>query len=166
MLMDARHEAHCAVRAGARGTATVEARRWYAAARDAVFRAWVEPALVRRWLFATAAQPYATAAVDARAGGRLRLVTCAGATAVAGRFDDVIEPMRLQVTLHEGADARTKIEARLQPQAGGTTLHVRHTRVPAHRADWLDGRWSGMLYGLAEALDCDSHELFHPLESR
>ena len=52
------------------------------------------------------------------------------------------------------------------PAGGGTTLHVRHDDVAAQRADWLDGRWTGMLYGLGEALDCDSHELSHDLESQ
>jgi len=145
---------------GSRRTAVVDACCWYAAPRESVFAGWVEPAIVRRWLFATAAQPFARAVVDARAGGTLRLVTSAGATALAGRFDDVVAPVRLRVTVDEGAGLRTTIEARLEAEAGGTTLHVRHAGLAARRADWLDGRWSGMLYGLGEALDCDSREHF------
>jgi len=150
---------------GARHTAVVEARRWYDASCMDVFAAWVEPALVRRWLFATAARPFARAVVEARRGGVLRLATADGVAAVTGRVEDLLAPARLHLALDDGAH-RGNVVATLHPAQGGTTLHVRHDGLAAHRADWLDGRWSGMLYGLGEALDCDSHEITHDLESR
>ena len=167
MLMAARDEGRAPVRSacGARHTGRVDARRWYDASCADVFAGWVEPVLVRRWLFATAARPFARAVVEARRGGALRLVAADGVAAVTARIEAVVAPVRLHLALDDVAQ-RTSVVATLQPAHGGTTLHVRHDRIAAHRADWLDGRWSGMLYGLGEALDCDSHEITHDLESR
>jgi len=141
----------------------IDARRWYDASCAAVFAGWVDPALVRRWLFATAARPFASAVVDARRGGLLRLVAGDGAAVVTGRVEDARAPSHVHLTLDHGAQ-RTTIVATLRPVRGGAALHVRHGGVALHRADWLDGRWSGMLYGLGEALDCDSHEFSHDME--
>jgi uncharacterized protein YndB with AHSA1/START domain len=148
-----------------RETFRVDARRWYDASCADVFAAWVDPALVRRWLFATASRPFARAVVEARRGGALRLVTADGVAAVTGRVEDLLAPARLHLALDHDAH-RTSVLATLHPAHGGTTLHVRHDGIAPHRADWLDGRWSGMLYGLGEALDCDSHEMSHDLELR
>lgn len=150
---------------GAGHTARIDVRRWYDASCVAVFAGWVDPALARRWLFATAARPFASAVVEARRGGALRLVAADGFAAVTGRVEDVVAPVRLHLTLDDGAQ-RTSVVATLRATHGGTTLHVRHDGIAAHRADWLDDRWSGMLYGLGEALDCDSHEITHDLEPR
>jgi len=167
MLMAARDEGRAPVRPvrGARHTARVDARRWYDASCADVFAGWVDPVLVRRWLFATAARPFARAVVEARRGGVLRLVAADGVAAVTGRVLDLVAPVRLRLALDDGAQ-RTSVVAALQAAHGGTTLHVCHDGIAAHRVDWLDGRWSGMLYGLGEALDCDSHEITHDLESR
>ena len=167
MLMAPRDEGCAPVRSarGARHPGRVDARRWYDASCADVFAGWVDPVLVRRWLFATAARPFARAVVEARRGGALRLVAADGVAAVTGRFDDILAPVRLRLALDDGAH-RSSVVATLQPAHGGTTLHVRHDGLAGHRADWLDGRWSGMLYGLGEALDCDSHEITHDLESR
>ena len=167
MLMAARDEGRAPVRParGARHAGRVDARRWYDASCADVFAGWVDPVLVRRWLFATAARPFARAVVEARRGGALRLVAADGVAGVTGRVQDLVAPVRLHLALDDRAQ-RTSVVAALQPAHGGTTLHVCHDGIAAHRVDWLDGRWSGMLYGLGEALDCDSHEITHDLESR
>src|SRR5262249_40040729 len=55
-------------------TRSVRATRRFGASPERVFAAWLDPTLVRRWLFATATRPLDKFEIDARIGGRLRIV--------------------------------------------------------------------------------------------
>jgi uncharacterized protein YndB with AHSA1/START domain len=139
-------------------TVIVDTCWWYAASPDVVLDAWLDPVVARRWLFASASRPLSAAAIDARAGGVLRLVTSSDGATIDGRVDDLVRPLCLRLTLDPGTPRATRVSASLRATAGGTQLRVRHAGVPAHRGAWLEDRWIGMLFGLGEALDCDAHE--------
>jgi uncharacterized protein YndB with AHSA1/START domain len=142
--------------------AVVDTRWWYDASCDAVLAAWLEPRIAAQWLFATATRPLRAATIDARPGGALRFVT-RDSVEIAGRLDALARSTGLRLTLElDGSSTTVTVDVR--PVGHGTTLHVRHAGVPGDRAGWLEARWIGMLYGLGEALDCDSHELFPHLE--
>lgn len=118
-----------------------------------VFEAWLEPALARQWLFATAASPLANADVDARAGGAFRFVYARERDRLvyAGRYTEIVRPRRLAFALtlpeHDGATTRVTVE--IAARKPGSTLTLVHAHVPAELAAYLKARWIGMLHGLA-----------------
>ena len=144
----------------------VDATRWSAAPGATVLAAWLDAFIARRWLFATASAPLSDAVIEPRPGGIVRLVTATG-DVVVGRVEAIDRPAGLRFALTAGPRvAATSVTVTLRPAGGGTALAVRHADVRATSAGWLEGRWTGMLYGLAESLGCDSDDMPCQLEPR
>lgn len=129
--------------------------REFAAPRDAVWRAWTEPELVRRW-WAGQRGTVTSIEADLRVGGRWRNVMVAhGGFEVAfhGEYLEIVPGERLVSTeTWEGMpDAYSVNTLTLAERDGRTTLtiHVHHTEA-AHRDAHLG---SGMEDGLQEGLD-------------
>lgn len=122
-----------------------------------VFAAWLHPALVRHWLFATATRPLHAAHVDARPGGELVLRErpgpgCEGT--YRGTFLRLAPPGTLAFTLvlPDAPGAVTRVEVGIEPAATGCRLSLAHALVPAGGRPAMEARWAGALYGLAETL--------------
>ena len=135
----------------------VHVARSYSAPASRVFDAWLDPAIAGRWLFATATQPMAQVAIDARVAGAFRLVERRGDALVehAGSYVALVPPRRLAFTLSSSdrAEAPTLVTVDIVPQRMGCRLAVVHERLPAGRIRELKARWLGVLYGLGVTLD-------------
>lgn len=128
----------------------------FAAGPDDVFAAWLHPALVRRWLFATAGRPLLEVHVDDRPGGafllrdrwRGRVITW------RGTFARLTPPAALAFTLRlpDAPGVDTGVEVGISPAPAGCRLDVVHTHLPARCAEAMEARWLGALYGLGETL--------------
>ena len=141
--------------------ATIRAARRFRAAPARVFDAWLDRRLACRWLFATAWRPAARIDLDARVGGRLRIVE--------RRFDDVriehggeilqlARPRRIAFSLsvedHPALVSRVVVD--MDEHAAGCMLALAHDGVPRSARAATRTRWIGMLYGLATLLaECE-----------
>jgi uncharacterized protein YndB with AHSA1/START domain len=100
---------------------------------DVVFPYLTDPELFVRW-GGTAAE------LDPRPGGIYRTQIIPGLTA-RGEFVEVDPPRRLVYTFGwEGDDqpikpGESRVQVDLEPDAGGTRLHVRHTGLPEGAVD-------------------------------
>jgi uncharacterized protein YndB with AHSA1/START domain len=129
---------------------TVRASRRYRAAAQRVFDAWLEPELAVRWLFATATRPLARAEIDARVGGRFRLVDAGGPTVNewTGQYLVVEPPRRLVFTLSVEHESATTVAVEIAGADRGCRLTLQHEGVPRSVAKRFRQRWIGVLYGL------------------
>jgi uncharacterized protein YndB with AHSA1/START domain len=119
-----------------------------------VFDAWVDPDTAARWLFATASHPAARVSIDARAGGSFSFVERRGRGEIeyAGEYLELSPPRRLVFVLSEPANGRTRVSVEIVPVRSGSEVTVVHEPLPAEQAGLVEGRWSGMLYGLGTLL--------------
>ncbi|HSV18109.1 MAG TPA: SRPBCC domain-containing protein [Casimicrobiaceae bacterium] len=133
---------------------TLRVTRRYAAAPSDVFAAWLDAAVARRWLFATATQPMTDVRMEPRVGGAFHLAETPAATPHTGRYLEIEPDRRLVFTLtgpmHARATARVCVE--VTPRGRGSALTVTHRDVPSADAERARDRWTGILYGLEETL--------------
>jgi len=132
--------------------------RRYGVPPGRVFDAWLNPAVARLWLFATASRPLAHVAIDARVNGSLRFVDGrneADMTEYSGEYIEIVPPRRLVFTLSAAkyAYVDTRVAVEIAPLTKGCRLTLIHENVPRDRAEHAEGRWAGVLYGLAATLD-------------
>jgi uncharacterized protein YndB with AHSA1/START domain len=139
-----------------RGAGTVRITQRFEVPAERVFEAWVDPAMARTWLFATASRPTARVEIDPRVGGSFRLLERSGGTDVEyrGRYVEIVPPRRLVFTLamKNGPKAATRVIAEIVPRKTGCELTLTHENVPPGHAHCTEGRWAGMLYGLGTQL--------------
>jgi uncharacterized protein YndB with AHSA1/START domain len=132
----------------------------FSAPPDQVFDAWIDPATAGRWLFATAWRPMSRVTIDARAGGTFRFEERRDGSGIiqTGIYIEVARPGRLVFTI--SGEKRRKDAARVSVEIAaadtGCELTLVHGGVLAHDAAHTEGRWAGMLYGLATMLGGDS----------
>jgi len=125
--------------------------RAFSAPRDAVFRAWVDPEVLRRWWGAGPDWTSPAVDIDLRPGGRYRLSMqdpSGSVRTVGGKYVEVDPPRRLVYTwaweTHGAADdALTLVTVEFHEAAPGqTTVVLTHTgfgdgeRRDLHRDGW------------------------------
>ena len=125
----------------------------FAASPEQVFDAWLDPSIASAWLFATAWRPMSHVEIEARRGGSFRFADRRGA-GCAGKYLEIARPARLVFTLAEGAHPSgvTRVSVEIVPLAAGCELTLTHENVPPEHANHIEGRWTGMLYGLGTRL--------------
>lgn len=136
-------------------------RRTFAAPRERVFRAWTEPAALKRWFRAADGHTTPVAEVDLRVGGRYRLgmqpPDSDTVLVVGGIYQEVLPPARLVFTWRwEGADAgepETLVTVEFHERGAMTDVELIHEQFAgvAQRDQHAQG-WQGCLDGLARTL--------------
>lgn len=126
-----------------------------------VFRALIEPALLRRWM-CPEGWTCAEAAAEPRPGGRFRVAILGpeGARhAAEGRFVEVAPPRRLALTWRWTTDPsapgpETTLRFALDVDGSGTRLTLTHEGLPdeAEREGHRDG-WTGALGNLERLME-------------
>jgi uncharacterized protein YndB with AHSA1/START domain len=128
----------------------------YGAAPERVFDAWIDPALAGQWLFATASQPAESVAIDARTGGTFRFAERRRGARMThtGVYLEVDRPRRIVFTLPTLANggAARRVRVAIVPLEKGCELTLVHENLLPDEACGVEGRWSGMLYGLGQKL--------------
>lgn len=137
-------------------TAAIRVSRRLRLPPERVFRAWLDPRLAGKWLFATAARPMTSVAIDPRVSGAFRLVDGADRERVtySGEYLEIVPPRRLAFTLsaehHPRAITRVRVE--IAPHKTGCDLTITNEGVPPDDASRTEARWTGILYGLEATL--------------
>jgi uncharacterized protein YndB with AHSA1/START domain len=130
-------------------SATLSLERSFDAPREAVFAAWTDPEVLRRWWAAGPDWDTPEAEVDLRVGGgyRLAMREPGGPThVVAGEYTEVVPPERLVYTWtweHDSPGSAGSIVTVLFREDGDrTTVHLTHTgftepaAVARHEHGW------------------------------
>jgi uncharacterized protein YndB with AHSA1/START domain len=121
-----------------------------------------------RWLFATASQPMAYVEIDGRVGGSFCLAE-RQADAVGryhGRYVEIVPDSRLAFTLSmdPSPEVITHVTVAIVTHRKGCTLKLTHENIPPAHASYVEGRWTGVLYGLGETVDAVSARIPHDQE--
>jgi len=133
-----------------------------AASPEQVFDAWLDPAIARRFLFATPEGEMLTCEIDAQVGGRALIVErrAGGDAHHHLLFDEIDRPRRLVFRFRadpakEGEWTRVSID--VAALGDGTRLTLTHETDPAWAAYEEQTRkgWTTILASLATALEND-----------
>jgi uncharacterized protein YndB with AHSA1/START domain len=146
------------------GTASVRLERTYDASRDAVFAAWTNPDVLRRWWKADPSWTQPSVELDLRVGGGYRLSMQDPASGevhtVFGEYREVRPPERLVYTwTWEGsgpyAGHESLVAVQFRAEGDRTTVVIEHSALLDERSRQAHAHgWSGVL---------DSFE-HHPLD--
>jgi len=140
----------------------------YGAPSVRVFDAWLDPDVAGRWLFATASRPIAQLAIDARVGGSFRFVDrhVGEIFEYAGEYVEIVPPRRLvfSLAMERPPHVITRVAVEIAPLKKGCVLQLTHDNVSPERASHVEGRWTGILYGLSVTLDSMSTTVHHDQE--
>jgi uncharacterized protein YndB with AHSA1/START domain len=134
----------------ARDEAVAEVRRHLAASPPAVFAAFADAALVRRWLTPSHDVGLDVVQFDFRVGGRYRFayrVPGRAPMVVSGEYRAIEPPSRIVFSWDiqppdEHAGIRSEVTVTLTPKGTGTDLLIRHAQLTApgaverHAAGW------------------------------
>jgi uncharacterized protein YndB with AHSA1/START domain len=156
-----------------KGWTVLQVRRTFPAPREQVFRAWIEPELLRQWLTGpNGTSPHAE--VDARVGGEFRvtMTSLAGRlyarlpgghgefVHMIGRYLEISPPERLVFTVgwedfpfvHMDREA-SKVTVEFHEQGDQTEVVLTHERQPNRRVRALHSYgWRGSLRKLGHLL--------------
>jgi len=135
---------------------TIRLTSRYPAPTRRVFEAWLDPQVAGRWLFATALHPLTHVAIDPRVGGAFHLVDRRDGeiTALNGEYLEILPHKRLVFTLLDRSLSRdiTRVTVIFTSLKRGCEVSLSHENVPRDRAEQIESRWTGILYGLGETL--------------
>lgn len=131
-------------------------RRDFAASPERVFDAWLDPAMARRFLFATPDGEMQTVEIDPRVGGTARIVERrpGGNAAHRLKFEAIERPMRLVFLFAADPAAEgewTRVTIAIAQSAAGCTLTLTHQMDPQWAAyeDRTRQGWTMILDSLA-----------------
>ena len=137
--------------------ASIRITRRFSARPAEVFDAWLDPELAGQWLFATALRPMTHVEIDARVEGFFRLAEQRDGEVIeyTGNYVEITPYRRLVFTLSmkEHWYVTTRVAIEISAMKTGCQLSLVHDDVPSHCADYTEGRWAGILYGLDVTLN-------------
>ena len=138
--------------------ASVHVAYRYDATVARVFDAWLDPDSAGRWLFATASQPMTHVEIDARVGGAFCFTDGLGRDNIrhCGEYLQIDRYRRIAFTLaiERHPDLITDVAVTFVTSTRGCALNLIHCGLPPDMAGYMEGRWTGILYGLGTTLDC------------
>jgi uncharacterized protein YndB with AHSA1/START domain len=136
------------------------ARRFNASA-ERVFDAWLDPALIGRWMFGPTIRDEEVVAItlDPRVGGRFSFVVCRHGHDVEhlGEYLELDRPRRLVFTwaTREDLPSHSRMIVETTPMDGGCELTLTQELDPkwADFASHAEDAWAKMLESLARTLE-------------
>ena len=83
-----------------------------------------------------------------------------------GEYVEIIPDRRLVFTLTMAPqpDVITRVAVAFAPVAKGCMLELTHENIPRPHAGYVEGRWTGILYGLGVTLDSATATIHHDQE--
>jgi uncharacterized protein YndB with AHSA1/START domain len=142
--------------------------RRFSARPNLVFNAWLDSEVAGRWLFATASRPMAHVEIDARVGGSFRFMDRRDGDIVeyTGEYIEIAPHRRLVfiLSMEKHPHVITRVMIEIAPLKKGCELTLTHENVPQDHASHIEGRWTGILYGLGVTLDSASTAFNHDQE--
>ncbi|QBX99781.1 SRPBCC domain-containing protein [Rhodophyticola sp. CCM32] len=130
--------------------------RTISAPPEAVFDAWLDPALLTRFMTPNPDMTVPSAKTDPREGGRFEIVMRAGEQDIphGGTYQVIDRPNRLVFTWESPFSTEgSTVTLTLSPSEGGTEVTLHHIRFPSEESrDNHAGGWAAILAALDAAL--------------
>jgi uncharacterized protein YndB with AHSA1/START domain len=132
----------------------VRVERAFSVPAARVFDAWLDPVIVKRWLFRSSTNAIADAEISAKVGGKFSIVEHANREVIDdfGEYLEIERPRRLAFTLEvpKHFSGITRVAIHISPTPNGCALELTQTGV---RPEVTAGPWRTMLETLAKVLD-------------
>jgi uncharacterized protein YndB with AHSA1/START domain len=142
--------------AGDSAARKVVVKRVFEAGAEEVFDAWLDPAAVGRWLFATPNGKMIRVEIDARVGGAFAIVEQRGDTAVEhlGTYRELERPRRLafDFTVPKYSTAVTRVTVDIATRGTGCELTLTHEGVLPEYRERAAAGWAMILARLTETM--------------
>lgn len=138
--------------------ASVQVSHTFSAPAERVYDAWLDPARVGQWLFATPTGRVVRVEIDARVGGSFVITDRRDGVDVehVGEYVELDRPRRIVFLFGVPAysQSRDRVSVDIVPNGSGCVATITHELGPvdAETADKARGGWSGILAGLAHTL--------------
>jgi uncharacterized protein YndB with AHSA1/START domain len=136
--------------------------RDFDASPEALFDAWLDPAMAGKFLFATPDGEIVKVEIDARVGGRALIVDrrASGDAHHHLQYEVIDRPHRLVFLFRAdpaGEGQWTRVSIEIVPSGTGSTLTLTHEMDPQWAAyeDQTRKGWTMILESLAKAMVCD-----------
>lgn len=138
-------------------TVTIQVRHSYRHSAERVFDAWLDPARVARFLFATPTGEIVKCEIDARVGGGFTIVDRrpdVGDAVHHGTYVALERPRHLafDFSVEPYVKDLTRVTIEIEPAGTGCELTLTHSGVWKDYAERTQGGWTGILAGLEHAL--------------
>jgi uncharacterized protein YndB with AHSA1/START domain len=135
---------------------TIRVTRRFTASAERVFDAWLDPARVGKWLFATKTGQMVRVEIDARVGGSFVIVDRRDGVDVehVGTYLEIERPRKLVFTFtvpHYSSES-TQVTVEITPLGTGCELTLTHEGVLPEWASRTESGWKGILDGLDTVL--------------
>ena len=136
---------------------TLRVTHHYAQSPERVFDAWLDPAIARRFLFATPTGEMVRAEIDARVGGTFRFTDRRDGRDVdhVGEYRVVDRPRRLvfsfAVPMYSPDHTEVEIDIAPTPDGGAALTLTQRNILPEYTSQSVQG-WTMILDGLDRAL--------------
>jgi uncharacterized protein YndB with AHSA1/START domain len=131
-------------------TTSIQVTRNFVASPERVFDAWLDPAIARRFLFATPTGEMIRVEIDARVGGKFLIIRRTDGDDVehVGEYLVIERPRRLVFTfaVPKFSPQFTQVTIEIKPAANGCTLTLTHEGVLPEWAERTQEGW-GMILG-------------------
>ena len=139
---------------------SVRVTRRYAASAERVFDAWLDPAMIGRWMFGPAIrdEEVLRLQVDARVGGGFSFLVRRGGQEIdhVGTYREIDRPRRLVFSWGIEGESRdeSRVVIEIAPLESGCELTLTHEMDPkwAEYAARTEAGWTRMLEALDRAL--------------
>lgn len=136
---------------------SIIATRQIKAPADRVFAAWIDPAIARKFLFATPEGKMVRVEIDARPGGSFRITEKRDGEDVdhIGTYERVEPPGTLIFTfgVPKYSPDMTRVTLAIEPTTTGSKLTLTHEGVPAEWRERTKQGWTMILESLAAAVE-------------
>ncbi|HYD17238.1 MAG TPA: SRPBCC family protein [Patescibacteria group bacterium] len=138
------------------GLTTIRVQRSFLAKPEKIYDAWLDPAIARKFLFATPDGEMQRVDIDAKEGGGFVIIERRGAQDVEhhGTYEKLARPQRIVFTFtaSPSPDVATRVSIDIMPDGNGSAVTVTHEGVPAGYAQKTEEGWTKILNGLAAAV--------------
>jgi uncharacterized protein YndB with AHSA1/START domain len=138
-------------------TVTLTVTHRYAASPERLFDAWLDPALARRFAFATPDGEMITAEIDPRVGGKFNFTDRRpdmGDVAHVGEYLEIDRPRRLKFSfgVPQFDPGMTTVTLDFKPVDGGTEVVLTHEGVAPEWAEGTPKGWEMILGSLEKVV--------------
>lgn len=136
---------------------TVRVTRTFQASAERLFDAWLDPATVSKWLFATPTGTMQRVELDARPGGKFHITERRDGEDVdhIGEYLEVDPPRQLVFTfgVPKYSAEMTRVTVEIKPSGSASELTLTHDDVLAEWAERTREGWTMILGGLEKTLN-------------
>jgi uncharacterized protein YndB with AHSA1/START domain len=136
--------------------ASVQVTRRFEIPPERVFDAWLDPARVGKWLFATESGQMVRIEIDPRVGGSFTIVERRDGEDVehTGEYLEIERPRRLAFTFRvpKYSQEQSQVRVDIVPMESGCELTLTHENVLPDYRDRTESGWGRLLSGLAATL--------------